>query len=153
MLCGTTDHNTLIPVVHISIRKPDGDSEMAMLGVQRIMTGQNVEASDVMHCFLGLRPLEIDVYFYLLKGQATVKEVSEALGRNRSSVQRSIQNLVQRGFAHRRTRTLRKGGYEYVYEAVSLAKMKDLIKEALDSFYKQVEVFLDQYWAKAAKNA
>ena len=101
---------------------------MAMLGVQRIMTGQNVEASDVMHCFLGLRTLEIDVYFYLLKGQATVKEVSEALGRNRSSVQRSTQNLVQRGFAHRRTRTLRKGGYEYVYEAVSLAKMKDLIK-------------------------
>ena len=124
---------------------------MAMFGVQRIMTGQDVEASDVMHCFLGLRTLEIDVYFYLLKGQATVKEVSEALGRNRSSVQRSIQNLVQRGFAHRRTRTLRKGGYEYVYEAVSLARMKDLIKEALDSFYKQVEAFLDQYWVKATK--
>jgi len=123
---------------------------MALLGVQRIMTGQNVEASDVMHCFFGLRTLEIDVYFYLLKGQATVKDVSEALGRNRSSVQRAIQNLVQRGFAHRRTRTLRKGGYVYMYEAVSLAAMKDLIKAALDSFYLQIEKFLDQYWAKSA---
>ncbi|MFX1317728.1 MAG: helix-turn-helix domain-containing protein [Promethearchaeota archaeon] len=124
---------------------------MAMLGVQRIMTGQNVEANDVMHCFLGLRSLEIDVYFYLLKGRATVKEVAEALGRNRSTVQRAIQNLVQRGFAHRRTRTLRKGGYVYLYEAVSLATMKDLIKAALDSFYKQIEEFLDQYWAESTK--
>ncbi|MFX1403939.1 MAG: helix-turn-helix domain-containing protein [Promethearchaeota archaeon] len=115
------------------------------------MTGQNVEANDVMHCFLGLRSLEIDVYFYLLKGRATVKEVAEALGRNRSTVQRAIQNLVQRGFAHRRTRTLRKGGYVYLYEAVSLATMKDLIKAALDSFYKQIEEFLDQYWAESTK--
>ncbi|MFX1509476.1 MAG: helix-turn-helix domain-containing protein [Promethearchaeota archaeon] len=124
---------------------------MAMLGVQRIMTGQNVEVSDVMHCFLGLRTLEIDVYFNLLKGQATVKEVATALRSNRSSVQRAIQNLVQRGFAHRRTRTLRKGGYEYVYEAVNLATMKDLIKGALDTFYQQIEEFLDQYWAKSEK--
>ncbi|MFX1565339.1 MAG: helix-turn-helix domain-containing protein [Promethearchaeota archaeon] len=122
---------------------------MAMLGVQRIMTGQNVEVGDVMHCFLGLRTLEIDVYFYLLKGQATVKEVTTALGSNRSSVQRAIQNLVQRGFAHRRTRTLRKGGYVFVYEAVSLTTMKDLIKDALDTFYKQIVEFLDQYWAKS----
>jgi len=124
---------------------------MALLGVRQIMTGQKVEASDVMHCFLGLRNLEIDVYFYLLKGQATVKEVAEALGRNRSTIQRAIQNLVQRGFAHRRTRTLRKGGYVYVYEAVNLATLKELIKEALDSFYQQIEDFLDQYWAQAVE--
>jgi predicted transcriptional regulator len=115
------------------------------------MTGQKVEASDVMHCFLGLRTLEIDVYFSLLKGQATVKETSEALGRNRSTIQRAIQNLVQRGFAYRRTRTLRKGGYVYIYEAVSLSTLKDLIKDALDSFYKQIVTFLDQYWAESAK--
>ncbi|MFW9831810.1 MAG: helix-turn-helix domain-containing protein, partial [Candidatus Thorarchaeota archaeon] len=108
---------------------------MALFGVRQIMTQQKVEASDVMHCFLGLRSLEIDTYFYLLKGQATVKEAAEALRRNRSTIQRAIQNLVQRGFAHRRTRTLRKGGYEYVYEAASLSTLKNLIKESLDSFY------------------
>jgi predicted transcriptional regulator len=123
---------------------------MAMLDVQRILNCQNVEAKDVMQCFLGLRSLEIDVYFYLLKGQSTVKEVAEALGRNRSSVQRAIQNLVQRNFAHRRTRTLRKGGYLYVYEAASIATMKKLIKETLDMFYQQIEDFLDHYWAKSA---
>ncbi len=125
---------------------------MALSGVQQIMTGQKVEASDVMHCFLGLRTLEIDVYFSLLKGQATVKETSEALGRNRSTIQRAIQNLVQRGFAYRRTRTLRKGGYVYVYEAVSLSTLKDLIKDALDTFYKQIVTFLDRYWVESAKN-
>lgn len=122
---------------------------MALLGVRQIMTGQKVEASDVMHCFLGLRNLEIDVYFYLLKGQATVKDVAEALGRNRSTIQRAIQNLVQRSFAHRRTRTLRKGGYVYVYEAVNLATLKELIKKALDSFYQQIVDFLDRHWVQA----
>lgn len=124
---------------------------MALLGVRQIMISPKVEASDVMHCFLGLRDLEIDVYFYLLKGQATVKEVARALRKNRSSIQRAIQNLVQQRFAHRRTRTLRKGGYAYVYEAVSLSTLKSLIRESLDSFYKQVVDFLDRYWAETAQ--
>jgi predicted transcriptional regulator len=122
---------------------------MALFGVRQIMSGQPVEASDVMHCFLGLRTLEIDVYFYLLKGQATVKEASDALRRNRSTIQRAIQNLVQRGFAHRRTRTLRKGGYVYVYESVNIGTLKDLIKEALDTFYTQISEFLDRYWTES----
>lgn len=124
---------------------------MELIGVRELMSRKQVEASDVMHCFLGLRNLEIDVYFYLLKGAATVKEVAEALGKNRSSVQRSIQNLVQRGFASRRSRTLRKGGYVYVYEAVSLVTMKKLIKESLDSFYKQIVNFLDRLWAETTE--
>ncbi|MDO8055289.1 MAG: helix-turn-helix domain-containing protein [Candidatus Hermodarchaeota archaeon] len=124
---------------------------MALFGIRQIISGQPVEASDVMHCFLGLRTLEIDAYFYLLKGQATVKEVADALGRTRSTIQRAIQNLVQRGFAHRRTRTLRKGGYVYVYESVNLGTLKDLIKESLDSFYTQITEFLDRYWAESVK--
>jgi predicted transcriptional regulator len=115
------------------------------------MANQKVEASDVMHCFLGLRTLEIDVYFFLLKGEATVKEVAEALNRNRSTVQRAIQNLVARGFAHRRTRTLRKGGYVYIYASVSLAMLKAKIKNSLDSFYEHVVEFLDRYWSDTAE--
>lgn len=126
---------------------------MALFGIRQIITGQTVEVSDVMHCFLGLRTLEIDVYFYLLKGQATVKEVADALGRTRSTIQRAIQNLVQRGFAHRRTRSLRKGGYVYVYESVNLGMLKDLIKESLDNFYSQITEFLDRYWAESVKEA
>ncbi len=125
---------------------------MELIGVRELMSRKKVEASDVMHCFLGLRSLEIDVYFYLLKGAATVKEATEALGRNRSSVQRAIQNLVQRGFASRRSRTLRKGGYVYVYEGVSLATVKKLIKESLNSFYKQIENFLDRLWAETTES-
>lgn len=121
---------------------------MALLGVSRLMSSQKVEASDVMHCFLGLRNLEIDVYFYLLKGEVTVKDVADALGRNRSTIQRAIQNLVNRGFANRRTRTLRKGGYVYIYEAVNLITLKTMIKELLDSFYHQIVEFLDHYWAE-----
>jgi len=30
--------------------------------------------------------------------------------------------------------------------------LKDLIKDALDSFYKQIVTFLDRYWAESAKN-
>ncbi len=125
---------------------------MELIGVRELMSRKQMEASDVMHCFLGLRNLEIDVYFYLLKGAATVKDMAVALGRNRSSIQRAIQNLVQRGFASRRSRTLRKGGYVYVYEGVSLATVKKLIKEALDSFYKQIENFLDQLWAETKES-
>ncbi len=117
---------------------------MSFSEFRHLVAKQEVNASDVMHCVLGLRSLEIDVYFNLLKGAATIKEVAEGLGRNRSTIQRATQNLVQRGFVKRRSRTLRKGGYIYVYEAVSLGTVKALIKEALDSFYETLVKFLDK---------
>lgn len=126
---------------------------MKLIGVRELMSRKQMEVSDVMHCFLGLRSLEIDVYFYLLKGAATVKEVAEAMGRNRSSVQRAIQNLVQRGFAGRRSRTLRKGGYVYIYEGASLVTVKKLLKESLDSFYQQIVNFLDRLWAETTESS
>ena len=124
---------------------------MSLLGVRQLVSQQNVEASDVMHCFLGLRNLEIDVYFYLLKGKATVREIAGGLGRNRSTIQRAIQNLVNRGISNRRTKTLRKGGYVYVYEGVSLPVLKALIKDSLDSFYEQVIRSLDRLWVESLK--
>lgn len=125
---------------------------VSLTGVRHLLSQPDLEAGDVMHCLLGLRSLEINVYFYLLRGAATVREVSEALGRDRSTVQRAIQNLVSRGLASRRTRTLRRGGYVYVYEAVSLSTLKSLIKEALDNFYRQMVNFLDSMWAESVRS-
>ncbi len=118
--------------------------DMSFSEFRHLVSQKEMNASDVMHCVLGLRSLEIDVYFNLLKGTATVKEIADGIGRNRSTIQRAIQNLVQRGFVKRRSRTLRKGGYIYVYEAVSLGAVKVLIKEALDSFYETLVKFLDK---------
>ena len=117
---------------------------MSFSEFRHLVSQQEMNASDVMHCVLGLRSLEIDVYFNLLKGTATVKEIADGIGRNRSTIQRAIQNLVQRGFVKRRSRTLRKGGYIYVYEAVNLGTVKTLIKEALDTFYETLVKFLDK---------
>jgi len=125
---------------------------VSLIGVRHLMSQQDLEAGDVMHCLLGLRSLEISVYFYLLRGAATVRETAEALGRDRSTVQRAIQNLVSRGLASRRTRTLRRGGYVYIYEAVSLSTLKTRIKEALDTFYRQMVNFLDSMWAESVRS-
>jgi predicted transcriptional regulator len=123
---------------------------MELLRLQRFMPDQSIEPSDVMHCVLGLRNLEINIYFYLLKGSATVKEVADGLGRTRSTIQRAIQNLVNRGFATRRVKTLRKGGYVYIYEAVSLDSLRKIIRESLDSFYDWIIKYLERMWVETS---
>ncbi|WP_456474073.1 helix-turn-helix domain-containing protein [Candidatus Pyrohabitans sp.] len=92
----------------------------------------------VMQCLLGLRPLESELYFELLKAPGTPAQLSERIGKSRSLVQRALQNLVGYGLAYRRV-VSRERGRAFLYEAVPKEEVKKTLRSAVKQWLNAVE--------------
>ncbi len=107
-----------------------------------------LEATDIIKCALGIRELEVKTYFTLLGGPMQVQEIADKLQRNRSTVQRSLTNLISKGLATRRTKSIVRGGYYYEYEAAPASEVKKMVRAALDQWYEKMVRFLEEAWKK-----
>ncbi|MBD3160022.1 MAG: hypothetical protein GF309_14675 [Candidatus Lokiarchaeota archaeon] len=104
--------------------------------------------SDFLCCAFGLRENEIDVYFALLSGPKSVEELAtdESIDRDRSTVQRVLAKLLDAGLVMREEKHLERGGYYYLYRAVSEETVKHEILKQLDNWYEQTRRFLLNEW-------
>lgn len=107
-----------------------------------------LEATDIIKCALGIRELEVKTYFTLLDGPVQVQEIADKLHRNRSTIQRSLTNLISKGLATRRTMSIARGGYYYEYEAAPSSEVKKMVRAALDQWYEKMVHFLEEGWKK-----
>ena len=107
-----------------------------------------LEATDIIKCALGIRELEVKTYFTLLDGPMQVQEIADKLRRNRSTIQRSLTNLISKGLATRRTMSITRGGYYYEYEAAPASEVKKMVRAALDQWYEKMVHFLEEGWKK-----
>lgn len=90
---------------------------------------------------LGLNDLEKEMYFSLLNNQMTVNDLVEETSRTRSVVQRSLQDLMEKGLLAREGYT-DKTVY-YVYTSSPFEEVKEAAEEALDSWYENAKDLLD----------
>ena len=61
--------------------------------------------------------------------------MAEQIGRDRSSIQRSLKNLLSAGLTRRRTETIENGGYYYTYEAVPPAQVKKELERCIEDWH------------------
>jgi predicted transcriptional regulator len=108
-----------------------------------IICASEPRAEQVMQCLLGIRDLEIEAYFELLKEPATPQDLADRMGRSRSLVQRALQNLVSYGLAHR-TSLKKTRGRAYEYSAVSKKETKRILKAAFREWARAVETAIDK---------
>jgi predicted transcriptional regulator len=100
---------------------------------------------DLMRCILGLQEIEIRVYFDLLEnGEGSVLEIAERVNRDRTTVQKALRSLMNCGLVSRKKVT-EKVGYKYIYNAVDLDKVSDIIEELLDDWYQNVKKWLNYF--------
>ncbi|AIJ04899.1 transcriptional regulator, TrmB family [Methanocaldococcus bathoardescens] len=100
---------------------------------------------DLMRCILGLQEIEIKVYFDLLEnGEGSVLEIAERVNRDRTTVQKALRSLMNCGLVSRKKVT-EKVGYKYIYNAVELDKVSDIIEELLDDWYQNVKKWLSYF--------
>ncbi len=102
--------------------------------------------SDLLCCAFGLRNTEIDAFFSLLSGPKTVREISTQVNRERSTVQRVLKRLHKKGLVEQEGRTFDRGGYYYVYRAVSTKDVRDQILSQLERWYNETRRFLLESW-------
>ena len=117
---------------------------MSLRELQSLITTPTMGADAIMRCALGVRTTEIEAYCTLVTaGPSTVQDVAEGLGKSRSTAQRLLQNLAEKGLAIREERLIGLGGYQYVYSAVSPETMRAAIKETLRQWYERMVSELD----------
>ena len=99
----------------------------------------------IMCCMFGIKTFDVAVYLSLLKnGASRVNDIAELLNRDRSTIQRSVQSLVNAGLVKRKQINLKEGGYFYKYEAVPFSEVKGVIKDTMEKWCKEVTGWIDE---------
>jgi len=89
---------------------------------------------------LELNELEQDIYFLLQDQEMTVKALVDKTNHSRSLVQRSLQDLLDKGLVYREGK-VDKTVY-YVYGSVPFSEVKDKVKEIINEWYKAINKVL-----------
>ena len=99
---------------------------------------------NIMCCVFGIKPLDVAVYLTLLKnGPSRVSTVARMLNRDRSTIQRSMQNLIKAGLVRRKQVNLRKGGYFYKYEAIPFSEVRSKILEIIEEWRNEIKRWIE----------
>jgi len=104
-----------------------------------------INFQDLMRYALDLSALDVNVYFRLLDGEATVKELSNKLNRNRSTIQRALTNLINKGLVTRELKTMKNGGYYFKYKAIPLEQVEENLHEKVKKWYTKLSALLEEY--------
>lgn len=112
---------------------------MSLKDLQSLISTPTMKADAIMRCALSVRTTEIETYCTLMiGGPASVRDVADNLGKSRSTAQRLLLNLVEKGLAVREESLIGLGGYQYVYRAVPPERMKEAIMKNLEHWYGQM---------------
>ena len=106
------------------------------------------KSGKLFKCILGLNVIESVVFSYLLKhDNVSTMELTEIFKKDRSSIQRALQTLIEVNVIERKSMSLKefsekkdiedntKRGYLYVYGAKNLEMVKEQTRELLDRWY------------------
>lgn len=106
----------------------DADFKM----VEELMMAPSPDFNDVMRCVFKIKDYEIEMYFALIEHpNSTAAEISQFFNKDRSSAQRSLQTLMDKGMINRKFRVLDVGGFTYVYIAMPLEELKKIMEHEL----------------------
>ena len=100
----------------------------------------------VLSCVFGIEDHETRTYLVLLEYPgSTVAELASTLERDRSTVNRALTTLHERGLVRRDRRLLDGGGYVYQYTAHPLPTVKEQLHEGLDVWVETVHDAIDEF--------
>ena len=117
---------------------------MSLREIQSILNAPEIGPEELIKCALGIKTTEIQAYCALVNtGPLTIQDATEMLSKSRSTSQRLLQNLVEKGLATREEELIGLGGYKYIYRAVPPERLKDSIRETLDRWYMRMTSELD----------
>ena len=119
---------------------------MSLIDIMNILNTEEITPQEIIKCALGIKRTEIQAYCILVnKGPITIQEATDFLGKSRSTSQRLLQNLVEKGLATREEELIGLGGYKYVYKPIPPERLNETISRNLDSWYQKMQSELEDF--------
>jgi predicted transcriptional regulator len=113
-------------------------------------------SSNLFRCILGLNELESTIFSYLLKNKkVSTGELAKAFEKDRSLIQRALQNLIELKIIKRESmsrkeffelkgkKDMNKRGYLYIYSAKDLSFVKKQFRELLDKWHHSMITYIE----------
>jgi predicted transcriptional regulator len=118
----------------------------------------NSSIRDLFTILYDLSPLEMELLFILIAKNKPIalETLAKDLDRDKTTVFRSLQKMVNLRICEKETKTLKEGGWYHVYKAIDVAAFKmetekrvKEIKESFDRLMKRFESELDKIISSA----
>ncbi len=96
-----------------------------------------------LKCAFDITCFDMEVYTSLLKkNPMAVEDLAEMLGKDKSTVYKSLQKLLEKGLVERDYRILRSGGYRYLYKPIPFEEFKRKMMKAIEGWAKALTEFI-----------
>ena len=111
---------------------------------------QDMECEGLLECIHGLKDLDREC-FGVLAGAAeplTVDEIASKVDRERSTVYRAVQRLLQAGFIQKEQVNYDQGGYYHVYRPTDPDQVADDMQRLLNDWYAKMGQLIQEFRTK-----
>jgi predicted transcriptional regulator len=114
------------------------------------MLRQDMQCEGLLECFHGLKQLDKQCFQALVESDdpLTVDDIAEQVDRERSTVYRAIQRLMQTGFIGKEQINYDDGGYYHVYYPTDSEEVADEMQRLLNDWYAKMGQLIDEFREK-----
>jgi len=102
---------------------------------------KRISKEDLIRCAFSLNKTEYNLLIFLLKRNKryTATQISESMNLDRTTIQKAITSLVNKGVVKRRQKNISGGGYTFLYLIEDKKGIKNKIKEVIHKWCEGVE--------------
>jgi predicted transcriptional regulator len=102
--------------------------------------------TDLLRCMYNLTDMDMEALKLMLtEGPFKADDLADRLGRDRSTVYRSLQKLVSCQVVTKETRSLERGGYYHVYAVVPRDVLRERLEHCIEEWHSRVTSLLDRF--------
>jgi predicted transcriptional regulator len=106
---------------------------------------EKIECDNVLECLYNLSKLDNRILNILEKGEEyRCDDLAEELDRDQSTVYRALEKLVSCGMIYKEKKSIRKGGYYFLYSARPKDKIKEEALKCLEDWYTQMKKSIEK---------
>jgi len=111
------------------------------------MLRQDMQCEGLLDCFHGLKQLDKDCYQVLIDSSTamTVDDIAEEVDRERSTVYRAIQRLLQTALVRKEQVNYEQGGYYHVYYPAEPDQVTDEMQRMLNEWYAKMGQLIQEF--------
>ena len=117
------------------------------------LTRKGATCSDLLSCLYNLKPIDMEVFLEVAKNEnATLTQIAELVHRDRSSTHRCLSKLVSASLVHKKSKTLKGGGYYHVYITAEPSKIKEYASQRVKEITESLENLIKNFESDLRKN-
>lgn len=112
-----------------------------ILSTMDFLEVEGKDEKDIVYDVFDLNSLQKSIFEELQDKQLTVKEIASQVDRNRSTVQRALQDMLDKDILMREGKTDRT--VYYVYTTLPMTDVREVTRQTLDAWHRKVKNKLD----------